>query len=862
MNLRFNKKITIAFLVFAIVVSLGMMMLIVNANPIISGTGVDHSAQVEVDFWGIYNQNNVQVSSTVGVSGSIPSASDGNAQRHRLMFTWTLTPNTPVVGGDYIIFPMPEMATGVWRPIATVPPVSFFNENDEEIGQWQLIRGANAAADRIVVVFNENIGAAGQIDGVIGTSTNALHATGGGNWGLTQYVTFGGSSQYISFPARTPLQRAPGSAGGSSRKTAGTAPQNPANSVNWQIHVGEDAYAHLRLSRGQSFIPQQGVLIIDELAYRMVPGSFGIQSRWSWTYTLEPGPNAGRRTNANSGTAITSHFEQIPHNGESFEDFLALVQANQLQWGVYEGANSDTIVVWIGDVNTATSRDPRPQYFGQPMTRSLISPNWASQRANANLSFDPPINATYQELFDFYTDTFGDGNVVGGHLQQYRFAFDEQLPAHYAGATVTNTARVYSSRYEGPDDTGFRLRPSGANRVPFAAGESITPLQAERGRVFLRDFHNNFNLIGATFALEVYDSVNSTWSLSSFGFIHANGAINNLGYLDTVSLANGTYRFVQLTAGNHPGPWNLPGSNVGTGGVDGTGRPVSNPFTITAGGAGQQVEMTNIRVLRNVSFVAGSNGAISPYGSDANLTVAHGNTLVASQTIPTPTGNTNYQFSHWTSNQHQGEFTSDVSLRGLAITADTVFEAHFEAIMYTVTFYPGANGVFANYVTYIAIQVQRGTVLQQSNVPAVTANNGWAHTGWNSPSNPVGFTVTGDVSFTATYTELVEVTFRRGANGVFADGNYEYITISVPIGTILTEADIPEITANQGWNHTGWDVNPVDFEVTEDVEFVATYERVRSPQTGISGFAIGAIALVTLGGVMFVFVKKADKATV
>jgi len=196
-----------------------------------------------------------------------------------------------------------------------------------------------------------------------------------------------------------------------------------------------------------------------------------------------------------------------------------------------------------------------------------------------------------------------------------------------------------------------------------------------------------------------------------------------------------------------------------------------------------------------------------------------------------------------------------------------------ETTLVTVTFLPGTNGTFANYVTYIAFQVPVGTVLTAANVPNVTENADWTHIGWatNPMTNPVGFEVNEDVTFVAQYSPvpvMVTVTFLPGTNGTFVN-NVAYITFQVPVGTILTAADIPNILENADWDFIGWATNPmtnpVGFVVNADVTFVAQYETTYnggSPNTGIYGFAIGAIALVTLGGVMFVFVKKADKATV
>jgi len=121
-----------------------------------------------------------------------------------------------------------------------------------------------------------------------------------------------------------------------------------------------------------------------------------------------------------------------------------------------------------------------------------------------------------------------------------------------------------------------------------------------------------------------------------------------------------------------------------------------------------------------------------------------------------------------------------------------------------------------------------------------------------------------DINFVPT-DEVFLVTFLAGAHGTFA--NYvTYIAIQVPAGTVLTAAYVPNILENADWTHIGWATNPmtnpVGFVVNADVTFIAQYEANGSPQTGIYGFVIGAIALVTLGGTMFVFVKKADKVNI
>ena len=733
----FAKKTINVLVVVVLVISLGLgTIFIASANPI-SGTGTDFSSQVNITDWAIINSAGNQVSDTVGVSGVISGVTTGNSQRHLFSFDWNLAPSGVLLqGGDYFRLPMPTMDVGQWRSQANFDPVDFLDDNGVVVGQWQVRRDTN----EIIVVFNDNINNSASITGSFNTASNALQAESGGNWGLTQNVTFGGITQSILFPIRSALSRSPGGAGVSSSKTGGAAPAAP-YTARWEIHVGSDAYAHLRLNRGETHLPQEDVLIIDELNHRFVPGSFGVELRRAWTYSLTP-PNAGRRTSANTGTGITSHFEQIPHNGETFDDFLALVQSNQLQWGVYQGAHSDTLIIYLGNVNTATSR--HATHLGSPLTYSLIGgANFASTRATSNLNLDGFIDATYEELVDFYNDTFGDNNSVGGQVQWFRFHFNEQYPALYAGTQVSNTARVHSN-----GDYNDR---TGSANIPIDQGGTTTPVAAESARVVLRDYHDNFMLPGATFRLEHLNGEN--WTEVPNGLL--NNTISDEGFLDTTVLAPGTYRFAQLTQSTlHPSAYNLPASNVGTGGVVNS-LPVSTPFTITAGGQGQILNMTNIRFLRTVSFEAGAGGNINPTGAAAAITVPHGNIISTEQIIPTATPNVNFNFLNWTSSQHDGTFANATDIRALTITADTTFTANFLDYVLPVAFIVSGDSAhnsgsltgqvlledapqshvvgwsFSSFSGYIATtMVQTGGHLELSQIPEPIADEGYVFAGW------------------------------------------------------------------------------------------------------------------------------------
>ena len=111
------------------------------------------------------------------------------------------------------------------------------------------------------------------------------------------------------------------------------------------------------------------------------------------------------------------------------------------------------------------------------------------------------------------------------------------------------------------------------------------------------------------------------------------------------------------------------------------------------------------------------------------------------------------------------------------------------------------------------------------------------------------------------------VTFQPGTNGTLVGGTPN-ITLRIPEGTTLTTTHVPGTTPNEDWLFNNWNVgnatlNPVGHVVTADVTFVAQWRVYgSSPDTGINGFLVGALALTAAGITMFTFVKKADKANV
>ena len=76
---------------------------------------------------------------------------------------------------------------------------------------------------------------------------------------------------------------------------------------------------------------------------------------------------------------------------------------------------------------------------------------------------------------------------------------------------------------------------------------------------------------------------------------------------------------------------------------------------------------------------------------------------------------------------------------------------------------------------------------------------------------------------------MIYITFYPGANGTLADGA-QSMTISVPYRTTLTDYHLPMVNTDSGWTHTGWSPqNPLGFEVTEAITFIAKHTEILTP---------------------------------
>lgn len=141
------------------------------------------------------------------------------------------------------------------------------------------------------------------------------------------------------------------------------------------------------------------------------------------------------------------------------------------------------------------------------------------------------------------------------------------------------------------------------------------------------------------------------------------------------------------------------------------------------------------------------------------------------------------------------------------------------------------EGVHGTFPTKIDGKMTRaeGAVLTERDIPLIRAKEGYIFKGWNP--DPVGFKVTSNAVFTATYEkvdipkqpvepEKVTVRFRTDDRGILS-GN---ATVVLEKGSYLTAAIIPVISAANGYRFNGWD-HSTNEPINSDMTFTALYDN-------------------------------------
>lgn len=99
---------------------------------------------------------------------------------------------------------------------------------------------------------------------------------------------------------------------------------------------------------------------------------------------------------------------------------------------------------------------------------------------------------------------------------------------------------------------------------------------------------------------------------------------------------------------------------------------------------------------------------------------------------------------------------------------------------------------------------------------------------WGMKLDTNKHSVIGAVIHEATFVKRCEVTFDAGQHGMLLSKADK--TMTCVEGTVLSEKDIPQVEANEGWTVTGWTPDIIGHTVTSDITFYAQYIKTPIPQ--------------------------------
>lgn len=231
--------------------------------------------------------------------------------------------------------------------------------------------------------------------------------------------------------------------------------------------------------------------------------------------------------------------------------------------------------------------------------------------------------------------------------------------------------------------------------------------------------------------------------------------------------------------------------------------------TLTAGQSGSWA--SQVIALRfattEVAFLSGDQGTLTTdrLPSVSLSAVRH----VAPEQIPSVNANSGFTFVGWLPKGGEKALSPD-EVSKLSLSGSTEFTAQYQKTTYTVQFVLGEYG--SSKDSLVQRNLNYGDAV---NVPTVTANAGWTFDGWDRAPSA---TVKGDAVYTALYSAAnYRVEFVLGEHGTSLD---TLLFTGLAAGDSIA---VPEVTADEGWTFTGWDVAPVT-TVSGDAAYTAQYE--------------------------------------
>ena len=143
---------------------------------------------------------------------------------------------------------------------------------------------------------------------------------------------------------------------------------------------------------------------------------------------------------------------------------------------------------------------------------------------------------------------------------------------------------------------------------------------------------------------------------------------------------------------------------------------------------------------------------------------------------------------------------------------------------FPIRFNAGENGSFNGKAE---LSKYNNEIIETNEVPSINPKSGFEFIGWNT--SPYGFVVTGEMEFVAQYRKIEqsEETFTvhfNGGEGGDINGNR---MLNKHLNDVVYASEIPAIIPEAGYEFIGWDTQPNNHVVSDNIVFTAQYRMLQ-----------------------------------
>ncbi len=527
------------------------------------------------------------------------------------------------------------------------------------------------------------------------------------------------------------------------------------------------------------------------------PRTVTVTAAATYTATFAPNSYTLTATSADATMGSVSGGGTYDYNSTATLTATAITGYHFVQWNDGNTQNPRTVTVTGNATYTATFA---PNSY--TITATSADATMGSVSGGGSYDYNSTATLTATAASGHHFVQWNDGNtqnprtvtVTGNATYTATFEADAPSVNYYSVSVATADASMgsVSSTHSGSveESTSVTVTATAATGHSFTAWKEGST-QVSTSAAYTFSVTRNISLT-AHFAVNSY-TVTATSANTTMGTVSGGGSYDYNSTATLTATAATGHHFVQWQDGNTQNPRTV----TVTGDATYTATFAPNSYTVTATSA-------------NNTMGSVSGGGSYDYNSTATLTA-------------TPASG--YHFVQWQDGNTQNP-------RTVTVTGDATYTATFEANAPSVNYYnvsvSSADATMGSVGSTHSGSVEEGTSITVT----ATAATGHSFVAWTdgtaqvSTANPYTFTLTGDISLTATFAAnsytLTVVSSDNTMGTVSGGGTYDY-------GATATLT----ATAHAGYHFVEWQdgntQNPRTVTVTGDTTYTAIFEANATP---------------------------------